>query len=166
MRAGFTLLEGLVALAVLAVVLVVSFVTFSLGKKDRATWESRVDDVYAVISGLERLRREIETARFVAAPVQSFAEAEHREFLVTVDAAGRPVVYSVQAGALVAETMGGTGAPRVLIPRTDRIVFSFRADCAAVRFQVWHGGLSLVGTVAAQNDLLPASFAFGDTYGL
>lgn len=166
MRRGFTLIEGLVALSVLAIVLVVSFVTFSLGKKDRANWEHRIDDVYAVITGLERLRREIETARYIAAPVQSFAESEHREFLITVDAAGRSVVYSVQGGALVAETMGIAAAPRVMIPRTDRIVFSYRADCAAVRFQVWHGGLSLVGTVAAQNDLLPASFAFGDTYGL
>jgi prepilin-type N-terminal cleavage/methylation domain-containing protein len=166
MRRGFTLIEGLVALAVLAVVLVVGFVTFSLGKRDRASWESRVDDVYAVISGLERLRREIETSRLIAAPVQSNSDDDQREFLATVDAAGRSVVYSVQGGALVAETMGASGPPRVLIPRTDRIVFSFRADCAAVRFQVWHGGLSLVGTVRAQNDLEPASCQFGDTYGL
>lgn len=163
-RNAFTLLEGLVALTILSVVLVVGVTTFSLGRRDRAGWGDRVDDVYALIQGMERLRREVEVSRLVAAPALSFDEDDMREFLVTVDAAGRPVVYSVDGGALVAESPGER--PRVVLPRLDRVIFSFRPDCRAVRFQVFLGGLSLVGTVRAANDLAPASFRFGDTYGL
>lgn len=163
-RRGFTLLEGLVALSVLSVVLVVAVVTFSLGKRDRATWSERVDDVYALIQGMERLKREIEVSRLVAAPAESFDDRQMREFLVTVDSGGRPVVYSVDGGALVAES---PGEPlRTVLPRLDRIIFSLRPDCRAVRFEVFLGGLSLVGTVKAANDLEPASLRFGDIYGL
>ncbi len=166
-RRAFTLVEGLVALSVMAVVLVVAFVTFHFGKKDRATWETKLDDVYMVLGGMERMRREIEVARVVAAPALSNATAAQREFLITVDAAGQVVVYSVKAGALIAETFGPRPVePRTLIPRIDRIVFSFRSDNEAVRFQLFLGGLTLICTAQPANDLKPVSMQFGDTYGL
>jgi prepilin-type N-terminal cleavage/methylation domain-containing protein len=163
-RRAFTLLEGLVALSILSVVLVVSVVTFSLGKRDRAGWGDRVDDVYALIQGMERMRREIEVSRLVAAPIESFEDDDQREFLVTIDATGRPVVYSVDGGTLVAESPGEP--KRVVLPRLDRVIFSLRPDCASVRFQVFLGGLSLTASVPASNDLAADSFRFGDTYGL
>lgn len=166
-RAGFTLVEGAVAVALMAVVLVVSAVTFGLGKSDRATWETRLDDIYMVLNGIERMRREIEVARVVGAPVLSNAVGDHREYLSMVDAQGRVVVYSVVAGQLVAETFSTQPVEtRVIIPRIDRIIFSFRTDNESVRFQLFLGGLTMICTAQPANDLKPASMQFGDTYGL
>lgn len=167
MRRGFTLVEGAVAVALMAVVLVASAVTLGLGRSDRATWETRLDDIYMVLNGLERMRREIEVARVVGAPVLSNRPQEHREYLSVVDAAGRVVVYSVVAGQLVAETFGTQPVEtRVIIPRIDRVVFSFREDNESIRFQLFLGGVTMICTAQPANDLQPASMSFGDTYGL
>lgn len=167
MRRGLTLVEGAVAVALMGVVLVTSAVTLGLGRSDRATWETRLDDVYMVLNGLERMRRELEVARVVGAPVLSNAVNEHREYCCVVDAAGRVVVYSVVAGQLVAETFGPQPVEtRVIIPRMDRVVFSFRADNESVRFQLFLGGVTMICTAQPANDLEPASMSFGDVYGL
>lgn len=167
MRRGFTLIEGAVAVTIMSVVLVVAVVTFGLGRSDRATWDTRLDDIYMVLNGIERMRREIEVSRLVAAPVLSRAASEHREYLCTVDAAGRVVVYSVVAGQLVAETFSTQPVEtRVLISRMDRIIFSLRKDNESVRFQLFLGGLTMICTAQPANDLKPASMQFGDTYGL
>lgn len=167
MRRGFTLVETAVVVAITGVVMAVAAITMGLGRSDRATWETRLDDVYMVLNGLERMRREIEVARVVAAPLLSNTPAAQREYLCTVDAAGRVVVYSVVSGQLVAESFGTQPVQtRVLIPRIDRAVFSFREDNESVRFQLFLGGLTMICTAQPANDLKPESMQFGDTYGL
>lgn len=166
-RKGFTLVEGAVAVALMSVVLVTAAVTLGLGRSERATWDARLDDIYMVLNGLERLRREIELARVIAAPVLTLKPADDREYLCTVDSAGHVVVYSVVAGQLVAESLGPRPVEtRVIIPRIDRAVFSFREDNEAVRFQLFLGGITMICTAQPANDLKPASMQFGDTYGL
>ena len=166
---GFSLVEVMVALAILAIVLVVGIGSFDLGKKDRESWERQIDDAYALIHGMERIRREIEVGRLVVFPLPDSATAAQREYLVLVDPVGRVVVYGVVDGDLVAQTIGEastTYPKRVIIPRVDRILFHNREDVLAVRFQVFMGGMSLVSTVRAANALDRGSLDFAQTYGI
>ncbi|MBI4863103.1 MAG: hypothetical protein HY815_22985, partial [Candidatus Riflebacteria bacterium] len=132
--------------------------------------QMQVDDIYAVVNGMELLRRELEVCRQVTHPKASNTSSGRREFLVTVDAGGQVVVYAVVKGNLVAQTMAvASSSPvpdRIVIPRVDRIVFHHRSDVHAVRLQVFMGGVSLVATVRSINDLAPTSFDFDDTYGI
>lgn len=163
-------METMVALSILSVVLVVALGASSLARRERAGWEERIDLVYEIIHGLEKLRRELEASRGVVFPAASNGAAGRREHLAVLDATGRVVVYSVVGGDLVAETMGPAGqatpSRRTLMPATDRVIFHHRTDTLAVRFQVFKGGLTLVGTVRPASDLDASAFDFDDTYGL
>jgi prepilin-type N-terminal cleavage/methylation domain-containing protein len=168
---AFSLVETMVGLTVLSVVLVLALAASSLARRERETWEDRIDVVYELIHGLERLRRELEASRGVVFPPASDGPAGLREHIAVLDATGRLVVYSVVGSDLVAETLGPAGpgagaARRVVMPATDRVIFHHRTDTLAVRFQVFKGGMTLVGTARPAGELAPAVFDFDDTYGL
>lgn len=153
---GVSLLELLVALSIVGLLGGLTWHATAKARRARSA-EQRVDDIQTIHSGLERLRRGIETARTVLYPRGQRGRPEPR--LVYRDEANRVVTLALEGEELVQwSCAAGVAAPsrEVVMRGVDAIWFDFRGDSErVVRLQLALAGLSFITSVRYFNDSPP-----------